>query len=133
MIFQKSKFEHVLVLGLQNRQMWEIARKHIRAYRLSSCGPWAGKGIICVGDGLRRTDSLPEVIIKSEAERFQRELNGDEICDEVSTDDEDWTDSISEPTTLYQLADRRYKQVRSWEPETSLSDRLIGAIVVPGE
>lgn len=113
MIFRKLDVEPVFVVGLQNEQLWEVARRHILAYRLSCCWPWAGEGIICVGGGLEPTDSLPDVITKSEEEELRKELNGNRFCDEVSTDDEDSTDSVAEPTGLYEVADAPYKQVES--------------------
>lgn len=56
MIFQKLDIEHVFVLGLQTQHFWNVARRHIQAYCASSRGPWAGKGIICVGEYLEPTD-----------------------------------------------------------------------------
>ncbi len=129
MIFRKLDVELVFVVGLQNQKLWEVARRHILAYRLSCCGPWTGEGIICVGDCLEPTDSLPDVITKSEEEGLRKELNGNRF----STHDEGSTDSVPEPTGLYDIADAPYKQVESWESESSLARRLITGIAKIGE
>lgn len=129
-IFQKLDIEHVFVLGLQTQHFWNVARRHIQAYCASSCGPWAGKGIICVGEYLEPTDYPPNMLTESEKEELQKGLNESEIWDDVSTDDGS-TDFVSSPTNLYSLADARYQQVREWQ--YSLVDRLIGGAVLLGE
>lgn len=122
-IFRNLDIEHVFILGLQSQHFWNVARRHIQAYCASPCGPWAGKGIICVGEYLEPTDYPPNILSESEKNELQKGLSESEIWDDVSTD-EGSTDFVSGPTNLYSLADARYRQSREWE--YSLDCRLIG-------
>ena len=129
-IFQKLDIEHVFVLGLQTRYFWNVARRHIQAYCASSCGPWAGKGIICVGEYLEPADYPPNILTESEKEELQKGLNESEIWDDVWSD-EGSTDFVSSPTNLYSLADARYQRVGEWQ--YSLVNGLIGRAALLGE
>ena len=130
MIFQKLDIEHVFVLGLQTQHLWNIARRHIQAYCTSSCSPWAGKGIICVGEYLEPADYPPNILTESEEEELQKGLNESEIWDDGSTDERS-AGFVSSPTNLYSLADARYQEVREWQ--YSLVDRIIGRVALHGE
>lgn len=122
-IFHNLDIEHVFILGLQSQHFWNVARKHIQAYYASSCAPWAGEGIICVGEYLQPTDYPQNILSESGKKELQKGLSESEIWHDVSTD-EGSTDFISGPTNLYSLADARYRQSREWDHW--LGDRLIG-------
>ena len=113
-IFQNLDIEHLLILGLQSQHFWNVARRHIQAYCASSCGPWAGEGIICVGEYLQPTDYPPNTLSESEKRELQKGLSESEFWDDFSTD-EGSTDFISGPTNLYFLANARYRQSRRWD------------------
>ena len=129
-IFQKLHIEYVFLLSLQTRYFWNIARRHIQACCASSCGPWAGQGIICIGEYLEPADYPPNVLTESEKEELKRGLKESEIWDDVSSD-EGSTNSVSCPINFYSLADARYQQVREWQYR--LVERLIGSASLLGE
>lgn len=130
LIFDELDIEQVFVLGLQTRYFWNVARTHIQAYRASSCGPWAGKGIIYVGEFTDPVDYPPNILTKSEREELQEGLD----------ESEDWDDGRSDegtiyftacPINMYHLAEVRYQRVREWQ--YGLFDELIGGAAVLGE
>jgi len=129
-VFQELDIVQVFVLGLQTRYLWNVAWTHIQAYRASSCGSWAGKGIICVGDYLEPADYPPDLLTKIEKEELQKGFDNSELRDD-DTSDEDSTDFVSSPTNLYHLAAARYQQVREW-PD-SLARELLAEATLLGE
>ena len=111
MISQNLTIEDVFVLGLQSRTLWNVTRRHIQAHFAPSCGPWAGKGIICVGDCSNPADH-PKILTKSEKEELQKEMS--EI-DDLKAD--------LFPTNLYYLTLARYQRLRKWQ--SSRAESLI--------
>ena len=105
MIFHNLEIEQVFVLGLQSQNLWNVARKHIRASLASSCGLWAGNRIMCVGEYLESEDYPPSVLTESEEAEFK-----DGRFEHFGS-------------SLYDLADARYQEVREWQPD--LANRLI--------
>lgn len=114
MIYQILTIEDVFVLGLQSQRLWNVTRRHIYACCAPSCGPWAGKGIICVGEFLEPTD-YPNVLTESERKELQKEMS--------EIDDLEKDERFHSPTNLHYLADTRYQQVRTWQ--SSRVDSLI--------
>ncbi len=101
-IFQYLPIDYIFVLGLQSQNLWEVAWRHIQAYFAPSCGPWAGKNIICVGNYSEPTD-YPNILTESEKKELQKEMS--EI-DDLEEDERN----------LYHLANARYQKVSLWPP-----------------
>lgn len=113
MIFQNLDIDHVFVLGLQSPNFWNVARQHIWAYLVSSCGHWAGNRIVCVGNSSESEDYPPNVLTESEKAEF---------------DEEPW---VSRLDNLFDLANTRYQEVREWQSD--LAHSLIGHATMLGE
>ena len=98
MIFQYLTIKSIFVLVLQSQNLWNVAWRHIQAHCAPSCAPWAGKSIICVGNCSEPTD-CPNTLTESEKIELKEEMS-----------------EIDYQTNLYNLADARYQQVRTWQP-----------------
>ncbi len=60
-----ESIEDTICLGLTSQYFWTFARDHIHAYYMSFQGQWAGKNIVCVGEGIE-PDDYPEGLFSVE-------------------------------------------------------------------
>ena len=124
MVLENLDFEEVFILGIQTQHFWKVARRHLQAY-VASCirGPWAGEGIICMGDYSEPKDLPPNVL--AEVERVgslkgMRKIGplGDDSADE---------DFDPDSTNLYHLAEVWYPEVEC--PRDFLPSGLIAPLI----